>query len=254
MEPAEYERMARLEDGHWWYRALRRLVLRSVHASLPVGRKPRILDAGCGTGGSLAALAKSVPEAVIIGADVAQPAMTHAAARAAGHLVYGSVNRLPFRDAAFDLVLCADLLYIEGVDDRLALGEIRRVLRDDGTLIVNVAAFEVLRGAHDDAVHTRHRYRRNELERLLAAQGFAVKRLMYWNALLCPAVFLVRRVFRPGRARSQAGSDLVGIPGVLNWLLEQLLTLDGWLCSRVRMPFGTSLFTVASKRVAEAAA
>jgi SAM-dependent methyltransferase len=47
------------------------------------------------------------------------------------------VVRMPYADASFDLVLCSHVL--EHVpDDRSAIGEIRRVLRPDGTAIIIV--------------------------------------------------------------------------------------------------------------------
>ena len=54
MQPREYEVMAALEQGHWWYRALRRRLLerleREAHRR---GRPLQVFDAGCGTGGLL---------------------------------------------------------------------------------------------------------------------------------------------------------------------------------------------------------
>ena len=170
--------------------------------------------------------------------------MVHSAQRHVGPVVRGSANQLPFRDGAFDVVLSLDLLYIRGVDDALALREARRVLRPGGLLLVNVAAFEWLRGAHDVVVHTRHRYRRSELARLLRAEGFSVRRMMYWNALLLPAVFVARRLVR---REAVAQSDLVPLPRMVNWLLMKILAVDVRLCAAFRVPFGTSVFSVASK-------
>ena len=47
---SEYEKMARVEQEHWWYRSLHRLVLESIRSHTR-GYDISILDAGCGTGG-----------------------------------------------------------------------------------------------------------------------------------------------------------------------------------------------------------
>jgi hypothetical protein len=47
-----------------------------------------------------------------------------------------------------------------------------RVLKPGGLLLVRVPAFKALWGAHDEAVHSRHRYTRGELGALLRSQGF----------------------------------------------------------------------------------
>jgi SAM-dependent methyltransferase len=247
MEPSEYDTMAQLEDSYWWYLGVRRMVLRAVQLGL--GKKPRlkILDAGCGTGGGMASLARRFPGSLIVGTDVAPAAIRYSMLRHAGPVLPGSVNSLPFRDASFDVVLFIDLLYIRGVNDSAAVREACRVLRPGGLLVVNVPAFEWLRGRHDVAVHTRRRYRRLELQELLTAHGFAVNQLMYWNALFLPLVFVVRRLLSRERKAAVARSDLISLPRSLNWLLTRLLLLDTWICGTVKVPFGTSVFSVASK-------
>src|SRR6185503_8956473 len=70
MATAEYDMMARVEDGYWWYRDLRRRVTTSLHAAL--GAAPqRILDVGCGTGANARALRAAFPSSVIVGTDIA---------------------------------------------------------------------------------------------------------------------------------------------------------------------------------------
>lgn len=248
MELVEYDTMARVEDSYWWYRGLRGLVARTLRRELAGRRPARILDDGCGTGGGMATLAAAFPGTVIVGADLARPAVGYSRRRGAGLVCQASANRLPFRDGAFDAVVIADVLNVAAVDDRAALGEAHRVLRPGGVLVANVPAFEWLRGAHDAAVHTARRYRRDQLGRLLTTAGFEVRRLTYWNTLLLPLALVVRRL-RSGRGAGDARprSDLIPLPRELNWLLTNVVVADTWLSARVRLPLGMSLFGVAVK-------
>jgi SAM-dependent methyltransferase len=76
---------------------------------------------------------------------------------------------LPFRSAAFDLVLCTEVL--EHVPDPDAtLGEIRRVMTDRGTLILTTP---LTWGVH--APQDYHRWTDSWLVRLLARHGFHVR-------------------------------------------------------------------------------
>ena len=50
------------------------------------------------------------------------------------------IERLSFADASFDVVLCSHVL--EHVDDRKALGELRRILRPDGRLVLMIPIIE----------------------------------------------------------------------------------------------------------------
>jgi SAM-dependent methyltransferase len=246
MATAEYDMMARVEDGYWWYRDLRRRVTTSLHAAL--GAAPqRILDVGCGTGANARALRAAFPSSVIVGTDIAPRALAHSRARGVGPLVRASANELPFRGGTFDAALITDVLNVAAVDDAVALREAHRVLRAGGVLAANVPAFEWLRGTHDAAVNTARRYRRRELGRLLGAAGFAVGRVVYWNALLLPVAFVMRRARRGARG-SRPVSDLAPLPHAIDSALGGVLAVERRLAGWMPLPFGTSLFAVATKR------
>ena len=69
----------------------------------------------------------------------------------------GSVERMPFSDDSFDLVLALDV--IEHVaDDLQALKELFRTLRGGGSLLVTVPALRILWSAHDVANGHYRRY------------------------------------------------------------------------------------------------
>lgn len=89
-----------------------------------------ILDAGCGEGFTLAALARRFPHARLTGLDANADAVAYATAHA-GHaatFTTGSVYALPFEDGAFDAVICSEVLEHLDAPDR-ALEEVLRVAR-----------------------------------------------------------------------------------------------------------------------------
>lgn len=100
------------------------------------------LDAGCGDGRYLAALG-ALPgrPAHIVGVDISERilATARAAAERAGigpELVRANVEALPFGEARFDLVLCAQVVE-HLLDPAAGLAELARVLRPGGTLVVS---------------------------------------------------------------------------------------------------------------------
>jgi SAM-dependent methyltransferase len=173
------------------------------------------------------------------GCDIAAEAVEHCRVRGLERVLVSSVHAMPYADECFDAVLSLDVLYHAQVDEHLALAEMRRVLKRDGVLILNVPAFDCLRGAHDSAVDGVRRYRLRALKRLLRAHGFEIVEAHYWNAWLFLPL-LVRRRFSPN-----AEGDLAMPPRWLNASLAAGGVLDAALCRRVRVPFGTSLFVVA---------
>lgn len=94
---------------------------------------PRALDVGCGAGRSTAALT-GLAESVV-GIDPSAVMLEHRAAVAPrARFVVGQAERLPFTDAAFDLVTAAGS--VNYVDHDLALPQIARVLAAAGTLVI----------------------------------------------------------------------------------------------------------------------
>jgi SAM-dependent methyltransferase len=96
------------------------------------GRTRRLaLDVGCGTGLSTRAL---VPVAgLVIGVDISED-MLRLAERAAGErFARAAAERLPFPDGAFDLATVGSAVHWFASD---GLEEIRRVLADDGELLI----------------------------------------------------------------------------------------------------------------------
>jgi hypothetical protein len=126
-----------------------------------------------------------------------------------------------------------------------AIGECHRVLEDGGLLFLDVPAFESLTSAHDELVHTARRFTRRQLCDLLRAHGFAIRRACYWNTLLFPLIWLVRR-----SGLSRTGRDFGGPrrpAGLRNALLDWLMRLEFVLFRCVALPFGVSLSCVAEK-------
>ena len=237
--------MRGVEDHYWWYQALRRHVADSVQP----GREPfSLLDAGCGSGGMLATLREKFPRAELTGIDASERAIELCRERNTGaRLLQAGVHSLPFPADAFDFVLSLDVWTNVGVDDALGAHETHRVLRPGGTLILNLAAFDFLRGAHDEAVEADRRYTRPQVRALLEGAGFVVERLTYWNFTLAPPIALMRWLSRRRPAHEKARSDFRPLPALANQALKSVATLELSASRRLSLPFGTSVLAVARK-------
>ncbi len=229
------------EDRQWWYAGMRAISLALLSGSLPASGAGRILDAGCGTGRNVVALAGY---GAAFGLDLSEDALALCRRRGA-RAVRGSVLALPFQDARFSLVTSFDVLYHRWVeDDRSAVRELARVLRPGGLLLVREPALRILWGAHDAAVQSRHRYTRAELRALLESQGFELLRLSYANFFLFPLLFVRRSL---DRLTGRQGSDVGFLPAPLELAFGALLRLEARLLRHVSLPIGASVFALARR-------
>jgi len=242
LNPEEYRRMADLEGVQWWYAGMRRIARALLTPLLPGGVEGRrILDAGCGTGWNLQDLSTFGDT---YGVDLS-PLAVITTRRRGGRVAQGNLLGLPYASASFDLVTSFDVLYHAWIeDDAQAVRELARVLKPGGLMLVKTPALRILWGAHDEAVHSRHRYTRGELEKLLEGAGLDLVRSTYANSLLFP-VLLSRRFL--DRALNRHGSDVALLPPPLERLFGGLLSIEAGLVRAFNLPIGASVFAVARK-------
>ncbi len=249
MERDEYRRMFEAEDRHWWYVSLHELILETIEAEYAAKGPLAMLDAGCGTGRLLQLLeTRGTTE----GIDASDEAVAFCGKRGLGSVRRENLNTADLGGERFDVITSIDVLYHRDIaDEAEVLNRIAAALRPDGIVIVNLPAYEFLRGTHDRAVHTRKRYRRAEVVDLLAAAGLAVERATYRVWLLLPPIVVYRTLGKflapGGSAGKTAPSDTWLPPDPVNRLLMRLMRCENKLLRYVRLPFGTSVFAVARK-------
>jgi SAM-dependent methyltransferase len=106
--------------------------------------------------------------------DISASALARLKDRGAS-VALGTVTRLPYADATFDLVCALDI--IEHVDDDAgAWSEIARVAKPAATLLLSVPLHPSRWTAFDDFVGHKRRYEPAELARRLSEHGLSVER------------------------------------------------------------------------------
>ena len=241
MEPNEYATMFRVEETHWWYGALHRLIFQALEAELPDWRKKEIVDVGCGTGAILKRLGN--PEKNI-GIDLAPEAISFCRQRGLNNVRQADICALPFADASFDAAICSSVLYHQWVRDvKGAVREMYRVLRPGGVLLINVPAFSFLHSPHDEAVMTVRRFRKPEIRRLLWESNFTICRLTYWTTFLFPAAIVARTL---GGSKMGRDFDTAEV-SFTRRMFAQIMELELRVLRKISLPFGVALLAAARK-------
>jgi SAM-dependent methyltransferase len=245
VELEEYESMYKAEDRHWWYLGMAAITRGVLDRYVGRGKGLSILDAGCGTGAVMDYLRDyGMPT----GIDSSPEALRFCSSRQLSRICQASITGLPFPDRTFDLITSFDVLSEAGpVKDEQGLDEFLRVLKADGHLLLRLPAYSWLHGGHhDERVHTRKRYTKGQLRKLLRQHGFEVTRLSYANTALFPLAVgkrLSERVLRPKRK----GSDLTLSTGLMNSVFKALLSAEAPFVRTTSLPFGLTLVALARK-------
>lgn len=155
----------------------------------------RMLDVGCGTGSLLALVAQDERSGLLVGLDYSMEMVRQAGVKFAAaprreklFVVNGDAERLPLRDASFDVAACCNSFH-HYPNQAAVAREFRRVLRPGGMLIVvdgfrdNVVGwilFDVIVALAERDVH---HVSWSQMRGLLSAAGFSHVRQRKINVL-----------------------------------------------------------------------
>lgn len=243
MKKAQFDVHAELEERHWWFTGRRKICTALVRRLLPPGPTqgahgdsraastgtghcvPRkvVLDAGCGTGGNIAALSGDYS---CMGMDPAPEAI--ALARKRFPLVRFEQGRVP-EDLvplapSVDLFLFMDVL--EHVPDDTALLEpVVAAARPGSHFLITVPADMKLWSSHDVSFGHFRRYDRLLLEKAWSGLPVTPVMVSYYNHRLYPLALFARSLSRlRGKTWGEAGTDFTLPAPPVNRLLESIFS------------------------------
>lgn len=243
MDKTEYARLAEFEQNYWWHQGRLEIIATYLKRASQNRVNSTILNVGCGTGGTIDMLEKF---GKVDNVDTSDEAI--AFMKSLGH---GSVTKvddinLPFGDKIYDIVGAFDVLeHIE--DHKSALCEWKRVLKDDGAIVVTVPAYQWLWSQHDVSMHHWRRYTVKSLMAVAAEAGLRPERVSYAISFSLPLVVGFRLGSKILRRNTDSETSYVPVPRAINQLFMALLKVEAKLHNTVSLPAGTSVITILRK-------
>lgn len=237
MREAEYTRLAERESTYWWHVGRLRIIETYLRRIARERAELRILNVGCGTGGTVPTLGQF---GVVENVDVSDLAIDLMRRQGHDRVKKMDGSKLPYPSNSFDVVGAFDVLeHIKS--EAAALAEWGRVLKDDGTILLTVPAYQWLWSGHDVAVQHFRRYTRRRLQHVAAAAGFTVTDSSYAFVFSFPLVAGFRVLQRIPDAKAAPEATFVDLPGWVNTTFTNLLYLEAKAHRFISFPFGTSV-------------
>lgn len=246
MEKQEYDKMYLQENNFWWYKVLHQIVELSIlrHNN---SDNQKIFDAGCGTGRMLEILQKYGETS---GMDFSKEAVAYSKERGLERIYQGDINTWEYKENYYDFIISLDVVCHESIVDENAIyKKMKNGLVNGGYLILNLPAFNHLRRDHDICVQTKKRFVKKELVNRLESLDFNITKATYRMPILYFIILLqklIRSIFKP----KNVNSDVKAVSKWINDLFYFLGRIENIYISKVgSIPFGSSLFVIAKKKV-----
>lgn len=242
MDEKMYKEFVKTQNTHWWFVGRRNILLSLLeHASI---KKGKVLDIGCGMGVMLQALEQFGD---VYGTDFEDISVEYCRSSfGAGKIAKGSLpDNIPFDNNTFSLITCLDVIeHIE--DDAGSISKIYDLLEPGGTAMIAVPALKCMWGYNDVMSHHKRRYNKKELLDKISKTKFEVVKCSYFNFLLFPMAFIVRKV-KAALHIEKPDLEVAGKQSIVNTILTKLFTFEKFLLSKGDLPYGVSLVAIVKK-------
>lgn len=231
-----------IQKQHWWFVTKKCIILDTIKRHLNVNKNDNVLDIGCGSGLMLNSLDLI---ATTSGMDMSPEAIQFSKEIFSGPIKQGSLpNNIPFLDESFELITALDV--IEHIDDDVqSLKSIKSKLKPLGKAIITVPAYMFLWSSFDEMNEHKRRYTLPELKEKLIHAGFKIEKITYYNTLLFPIVYVVRKI---NNLLGRTGASDIDMPSKpVNFFLRKVFGIEEYLLRITNLPFGVSILAVVRK-------
>lgn len=243
MQEIVYHTNYELEGIYWWFVARNTIVLSVIENRAKVPHGASILDAGCGTGGFASHLSQLYKPVCL---DTSATALEYCKKRGLTDLHNMTLDKFDPADKNIAAVTLLDVIeHIE--DDSAAVKQAFDILPKGGKLIASVPAYMFLWSKHDEIHMHYRRYTKTQFTDLLINAGFEIEYSTYFNTFLFFPAVLKRFIDKITGADKKQTAPVEHVSPLMNKLFTKIFRYEAKLLSKISLPFGLSILTVAKK-------
>lgn len=241
MEQSVFKRNFINAKNHWWWLARKKILQEVISKKIKKKDNLNILDFGSGTGINVDLLQKFGEVYIYEPNEYANKFLNLNFKN-----VISSEATLNNISKKFDLIVLTDVL--EHIESPISsLKNIRSLLKDGGKVIITVPAHNYLFSKKDDDLQHFRRYSKKTLKNNLLNANLKFEFFSYYNFFLSPLIILITLIYK---ILNNNHIDLAEKPpnSIINFLFLKIFSLEKFFISKyIKLPYGVSLFAVATK-------
>lgn len=184
MKSEVYYRQLANYKNHWWFKS-REIIIKNI-LKKNLNKSANILDFGCGAGNNLNMLSEF---GNVWAYDTNQEILNILKKKNYRKRI-AFIKNLNKTNKKFDLIIATDVIeHIQ--DDKEIIDKFYKILKNKGSLLITVPAYNFLFSTKDKDLHHKRRYTKNGLK-IILENKFDIKIFSYYNFFLffqLPALF-----------------------------------------------------------------
>ncbi len=229
-------------SNHWIDKSSRQYAAEQIKKHLRQTSNKVILEIGSSSGEMLRLMRKEFSDSLVIGSDCISDPLEHLAKEFPDTpMIQFDLLRCPLPGASVDAVVLLNVLeHIEG--DVAGLGQILRILKPGGVLVLEVPSGPSLYDIYDKTLMHYRRYSLSGLSLIVQEAGFEIARRSHLGFLVFPGFWLVKKRNRRFLARNKIEFQNVVKKNISktrhNGFLGSLMSLELFFGRVCRYPVG----------------